>query len=113
FSLGPPFLIHETTYKPSRSTQVQKFTTSQALIVCHADQVDLDQRVFDQQASRTDRRARWRDPEIFLPHLVEAVEVIEIGEKDLRLDDLIERTSCCFESSLEVFQDVASLQLNV
>src|SRR5262249_20301255 len=83
------------------------------LIVCHADQVDLDQRVFDQQASRTDRRARWRDPEIFLPHLVKPVEVVEISEEDLRLDYLIERASCRLESLLKIFQDKASLQLDI
>src|SRR5215470_1837741 len=83
------------------------------LVVCHADQIDLDQRILDQQAGRTDGRARWRDFEIFLPHLVEAVEVVEIGEKDLRLDDLVERTSGCFERLLEIFQDKAGLQLDV
>jgi hypothetical protein len=58
------------------------------LVVCHADQIDLDQRVLDQQAGRTDR-VRWRDFEIFLPRLVEAVEVVEVGEEDLRLADLV------------------------
>ena len=41
-----------------------------------ADKVDLDQRVFDQETSRTDRRARGRELEILLPHLIEAVEIV-------------------------------------
>src|SRR5262249_19352725 len=78
-----------------------------------ADQIDFDERVLHQEAGRADRCARWRDFEIFLPHLIEAIEVVEIGEEDLRLHDLVERASCCFERLLEIFQDKAGLQLNV
>ena len=67
-------------------------------------QIDLDPRILDQKARRADCCARGWDLEIFLPHLVEAVEAVEIGKKDLRLDDLVERTSGCFERLLEIFQ---------
>src|SRR5262249_29565816 len=83
------------------------------LIVCHADQVDLDQRVLDQQASRADRRARWRDLQIFFPYLVEGKEVIEIGEEDLRLENILERASRGLEGLLEIFQHEAGLKLDV
>src|SRR5262249_50061880 len=56
-----------------------------------ANQVDLDQSVPDQEAGRTDGRARWRGLEILLPHLIEAGEIVEIGEEDLRLENIVER----------------------
>ena len=78
-----------------------------------ANQVDLDQRVLDQEAGRTDRRARRRDLEILLPHLIEAVEILEIGEEDLRLENIVERAASRLESRFEVFQDVARLQFDI
>jgi hypothetical protein len=56
-----------------------------------ADQVDFDQRILDEQAGRTDGGSRRRDLELFLPNLVEAVEVVEVGEEDLRLEHAVER----------------------
>src|SRR5260370_13572757 len=81
--------------------------------VNEADKVDLDQRVFDQETSRTDRRARGRELEILLPHLIEAVEILEVSKEDLRLENIIERAPSRLESLLEVFQDVAGLQFVV
>jgi hypothetical protein len=54
------------------------------------DQVDLDQRVLHQQPGGADGGARRRNGEIFLPHLVEGVEIVQVGEKHLRLDDVVE-----------------------
>ena len=46
-------------------------------------------------------------------NFVEAVEIVEIGEEDLRLDDLVERATCRFERLLEIFQYKAGLQLYI
>ena len=56
-----------------------------------ADEIDLDQRILDQEAGSPDRRARGWHGEVILPHLVERMEVVEIGEEHLRLEDVIER----------------------
>ncbi len=53
-------------------------------------QVDLDQAAGNQQAAGADRRPRRRRREEFTPHLVESVEVREVGEKYLRLHDVIQ-----------------------
>ena len=57
-------------------------------------------------------RARWRLLK-YPFQLVEAVEIVEIGEEDLRLDDLVERATCRFERLLEIFQYKAGLQLYI
>ena len=56
-----------------------------------SDQVDLDQRIRNQQSRAADGGARRRLLEVALPHRVEAVEVVEVGEKHLRLDHLVQR----------------------
>ena len=54
------------------------------------DQIDLDHRVFDQQSRSPNRGARRGRREIFLPHLIEGVELLEILEEHLRLHDVIQ-----------------------
>ena len=78
-----------------------------------ADEVDLDQRVLDQQAGRADGGARRRHGEIFLPDLVEGIEVPQVGEEDLRLDDILERAAGRLERRPQVFEDVAGLLLDL
>ena len=55
------------------------------------DEVDFHERVFHQQSRAADGGTRRRHLEVALPHRVEAVKVTEVGEKDLRLDHVIER----------------------
>src|SRR5262249_9160663 len=54
-----------------------------------------------------------RDLEIFLPHLVEGKEVVEVGEEDLRLEYIVERASRRLEGLLEIFQNEAGLKLDI
>ena len=78
-----------------------------------ADEVDLDQRVLDQQSGAADGGARRRHLEVAFPHRIEAVEVVEVGEKDLRLDHVIERGAGRLEGLFQVFENVGRLQLDV
>src|ERR1700704_84413 len=55
-----------------------------------ADQIDLDQRIFDQEARGSDGRSRRWYLEIFAPDLIELSEVVQIGQEHLRLDDRVE-----------------------
>ena len=48
-----------------------------------------------------------------LPDLVEAGEVVEIGEEHLRLHHVFERTAGGLERPLQILQDVLGLQLDV
>src|SRR4051812_16530612 len=63
-----------------------------------ADKVDLDQRILDQQARAADGGARRRHLEVSFPHRIKAVEIVEVGEKHLRLDRVVERGTGRFES---------------
>src|SRR3954469_22599263 len=82
------------------------------LALC-ADEIDLDQRIRDQQPRAADGGARRRLLEIALPHRIEAMEVVEVGEKHLRLDHLIERGAGCLEGFFQVVEDVGRLQFDV
>src|SRR5262245_15846930 len=62
-------------------------TTARAV----ADEIDFHERIFDEQAGAADRSARRRHPEIAFPNRIETVEVVEIGQKNLRLHHLVER----------------------
>ena len=77
------------------------------------DQVDLDQRVLDEQAGGADRRSCGWHLEIFLPHLVESKEVVEVGEKYPRLEDIVERAAGGLEGPFQVLEDEAGLQLDI
>ena len=46
------------------------------------------------------------DLEITLPHGVEAMEVVEVGQEDLRLDHVIERRAGGLEGLFQIFEDV-------
>ena len=50
---------------------------------------------------------------MLLPNLVEAVEVIEICEKDLSFDHAVERRAGGLKGLRHVFEDVVRLQLDV
>src|ERR1700730_1777419 len=78
-----------------------------------ADQIDLHQRVLDQQTRRADGRARRRRSEIFFPYLVEGKEVAEIGQEYLCLEHVVEGAAGRLERLLRVFQNVTRLQLYV
>src|SRR5207302_146647 len=82
------------------------------LALC-TNEIDLDQRIRDQQPRAADGGARRRLLEIALPHRIEAVEVVEVGEKHLRLEHLIERGACGLESLFQILEDVRGLQLDV
>src|SRR5262249_14369978 len=77
------------------------------------DEIDLDQRIGDQQSGAADGGARRRHLKVALPQRIEAVEVGEISEKDLRLDHVIERGAGGLEGLLQIFEDVRRLQLDV
>ena len=77
------------------------------------DEVDLDQRVLDQQSRAADGGARRRHLEIAFPHRIEAVEIVEVGEEDLRLDRVVERGAGRLEGVFQVVEDVGGLQLDV
>src|SRR5436190_8288969 len=83
-----------------------------ALALC-ADEIDLDQRIRHQQARAADRGARRRLLEVAFPHRVEAMEVLEVGEKHLRLDHLIERGARRLEGLFQIVEDVCGLQFNI
>src|SRR5262249_51129963 len=74
-----------------------------------ADKVDLHQRVFDQQARAADGGARRRHFEIPLPYAVEAVKVVEVREKHLRLGHVIERRARRLEGLFQILQHVRRL----
>ena len=78
-----------------------------------ADEIDLDQRILHQQSGAADGGARRRHLEVALPHRVEAMEVVEVGEEDLRLHHVVERGARCLEGLFQVFEDVGGLQLDV
>ena len=78
-----------------------------------ADEIDFDLRILDQQACRPNGRTRGRDLEIFLPHLVEGMEVAQVLQKHLRLDNMIERTSRGLEGAREILHDVMRALLDV
>src|SRR2546421_4571375 len=75
--------------------------------------MDLDQRARHQEAGRADGGARWRYLEEFLPYFVEAIEIVEVGHEDLRLDHLIEGAARRLERALEIVEDIAGLLLDV
>ena len=54
-----------------------------------------------------------RHLEIALPHRVKAAEIVEIGEKHLGLDHVIERGAGRRESSFQILEDVGGLQLDI
>src|SRR5262249_30549380 len=82
------------------------------LVLC-ADQIDFDQRIRHQQSGAADGGARRRLLEVALPHRIEAMEVVEVGEKHLRLGDLIERRAGGLEGLFQVVEDVCRLQLDI
>ena len=86
---------------------------SSPLLAHVTDEVDFHQRVFHQQSGAADGGARRRHLEVALPHRIEAVEVIEVGEENLRLDHVIERRAGRLESLFQIVQDVSGLQLDV
>src|SRR5262249_6951103 len=76
------------------------------------DQIDLDEGAGHQQTGRADRRAgRWGREELF-PHLVEGVEVPEIGVEDLSLHHVIERRPGGLERLRQILEHVARLPLD-
>jgi hypothetical protein len=77
------------------------------------DKVDLDQRIRHQESGAADGGARRGHLEIPLPHRVEAVEVVEVGEKYLRLDHVLERGARRREGLFQIFEDIRCLQLDV
>jgi hypothetical protein len=78
-----------------------------------ADQIDLDQRVPHEQARAADGGPRRRDLEVPLPHGVEAVEVVQVGQEDLGLHHVIERRARRLEGLGQIPQHVFGLQLDV
>src|SRR5262249_2391230 len=43
----------------------------------------------------------------------EAVEIVEVGKEDLRLDGMIERGAGCFERLFQILQHIGCLQLDI
>ena len=79
----------------------------------HGDEVYLDAAAGHQQCAHLHRGARRRRREELLPHLVEVVEVLQVGEKHLRLHHVFQVTARRLEHAPQVVEHVARLLLDV
>src|SRR2546430_6163533 len=79
----------------------------------HGDEIDLDAAAGHQQPADLHRGARRRRREKLLPHLVEVVEVLQVGEKHLRLHYVFQVAARRLEHVPQVAEDVARLLLDV
>src|SRR5262249_15380719 len=77
-----------------------------------ADQIDGDAAALDQQAGNANSGAGRRLGEKLLPALVEGEKVVEVGEEDLRLDDVVQRATGRGERVLQLRENVAGLLLD-
>src|SRR5262245_12763356 len=105
-----PIIVSRPTRNISVVRNVIKLTPPKSNL---CDEIDLDQGILDEQTGTADGRARRRRGEVALPHRVEAVEVGEVGEKDLRLDDPLQRRAGRLERLLQIAEDVLGLSLDV
>src|ERR1041384_8327896 len=76
-------------------------------------EVDLDAAARNQQAAYLHRGARRRRPKELFPHLIELVEVVEVGKKHLRLHRVLKVAARGLEDAAQVVQHVARLFLDV
>src|SRR3954469_23686069 len=78
----------------------------------HAPKIDLHLAAGHEQRAYLDRGARRRRGKELFPHLVEVVEVVEIGKEDLRLHHVLELAAGRLEHTAQVIEDVARLFLD-
>jgi hypothetical protein len=75
--------------------------------------IDLDERILHKKARRANGRAGWRHLEMLLPDLIETIEVIQVHQKDLSLDDIVERSAGGLKSLRHILQDKVRLKIYV
>src|SRR5579862_3463885 len=76
-------------------------------------QVDFDATTRYEQAADLQCRAWRRRGKELLPHLIEIVEIVQVGQEHLRLYDVVERAAGGLEHALKIAEDVARLLLDV
>src|SRR3954463_16120599 len=76
-------------------------------------EVDVDAAAGREQTAQLRRGARRGGRKELLPYLVEVVEVVEVGEEDLRLHRVLQIAAGRLKDAAQVVQDVARLLLDV
>ena len=76
------------------------------------DEVDLDQGVFHQKTRRADRGPRGRGLEILLPNLVKRIEKVEVGQKHLGFDNVVQGRAGGLKGHFEVPENIIGLPLD-
>ncbi len=78
------------------------------------DALDLDLRAVDREARHLDERRRGsRRAEDLLPHRVDERAVVDVGEEDRHLDDVLEATASRFEHDAHVLEHLSRLRDDV
>ena len=79
-------------------------------LIFNRNRLDLDHQVRMGEATHFNSSARRQpDPEIFVPNIDMTKELVDIGDKGCRLDQVLQGSACGFEGHAQVFTNLLNL----